>query len=97
MRILNAATITELVRPFMSYGKDERHFDKHIWQLPVPLYDPTDDSTPASPREGPSWRRPLGNSSSSPGGTSRPSGETSAASSPRARPAGTWRRWSRSC
>jgi hypothetical protein len=27
----------------MSYGKDERHFDKHIWQLPVPLYDPTDD------------------------------------------------------
>ena len=27
----------------MSYGKDERHFDKHIWQLPVPLYDPADD------------------------------------------------------
>jgi hypothetical protein len=41
--ILNSATLTELVRPFMSYGKDERHFDKHIWQLPVPLYDPTDD------------------------------------------------------
>jgi hypothetical protein len=41
--ILNSAIITELVRPFMSYGKDERHFDKHIWQLPVPLYDPTDD------------------------------------------------------
>ena len=41
--ILNSATITELVRPFMSYGKDERHFDKHIWQLPIPLYDPTDD------------------------------------------------------
>jgi hypothetical protein len=35
--ILNAATFTELVRPFMSYGKDERHFDKHIWQLPIPL------------------------------------------------------------
>jgi hypothetical protein len=31
------------VRPFMSYGKDERDFDKHIWQLPVPLYDKTDD------------------------------------------------------
>ena len=27
----------------MSYGKDERHFDKHIWQVPIPLYDPTDD------------------------------------------------------
>jgi hypothetical protein len=41
--ILNCAKITELVRPFMSYGKDERDFDKHIWQLPIPLYDPTDD------------------------------------------------------
>jgi hypothetical protein len=41
--ILNSASITELVRPFMSYGKDERDFDKHIWQLPIPLYDPTDD------------------------------------------------------
>jgi hypothetical protein len=41
--ILNAATFTELARPLMSYGKDERHFDKHIWQLPVPLYDPSDD------------------------------------------------------
>jgi SAM-dependent methyltransferase len=41
--ILNSATFTELVRPLMSYGKDERHFDKHIWQMPVPLYEPTDD------------------------------------------------------
>ncbi len=41
--ILNSVTFTNLVRPFMSYGKDERHFDKHIWQLPVPLYDRTDD------------------------------------------------------
>jgi hypothetical protein len=41
--ILNSASITELVRPLMSYGKDERDFDKHIWQLPIPLYDPTDD------------------------------------------------------
>jgi hypothetical protein len=41
--ILNAATFTELVRPFMSYGKDERHFHKHIWQLPVPLYDANND------------------------------------------------------
>jgi len=41
--ILNSVTITELVRPFMSYGKDERHFDKYVWQLAIPLYDPTDD------------------------------------------------------
>jgi hypothetical protein len=41
--ILNSATITELARPFMSYGKDERHFDKNIWQVPIPLYDKTDD------------------------------------------------------
>jgi hypothetical protein len=26
----------------MSYGKDERHIDKHIWQLPIPDYDPLD-------------------------------------------------------
>lgn len=41
--VLNSATFTELVRPFMSYGKDERDFDKHIWQLPVPLFAPADD------------------------------------------------------
>lgn len=41
--ILNSATFTELVRPFMSYGKDERDFAKHIWQIPIPLYDQTDD------------------------------------------------------
>jgi len=41
--ILNTATFTELVRPFMSYGKDERHFHKHIWQIAVPLYDPIND------------------------------------------------------
>ncbi|WP_203717745.1 N-6 DNA methylase [Asanoa siamensis] len=37
--ILNSALLTELIRPMMSYGKDERHVDKHIWQLPIPLYD----------------------------------------------------------
>ena len=41
--ILNSATFTELVRPFMSYGKDERDFDKNIWQIPVPLFDRNDD------------------------------------------------------
>ncbi|MDQ3154428.1 MAG: hypothetical protein M3R63_22805 [Actinomycetota bacterium] len=26
----------------MSYGKDERHVDKHLWKLPIPGYDETD-------------------------------------------------------
>ena len=31
------------MRPFASYGKDRQHFDKHVFQVPIPLYDPTDD------------------------------------------------------
>lgn len=37
--ILNSSTLTEFVRPMMSYGKDERDVDKHLWKLPIPLYD----------------------------------------------------------
>jgi len=37
--ILNSPVLTELVRPLMSYGKDERDVDKHLWKLPIPLYD----------------------------------------------------------
>ncbi|QYC44288.1 putative type I restriction enzymeP M protein [Nonomuraea coxensis DSM 45129] len=37
--ILNNPALTQLVRPLMSYGKDERHIDKHLWKLPIPLYD----------------------------------------------------------
>ncbi|HWN70251.1 MAG TPA: N-6 DNA methylase, partial [Haliangium sp.] len=40
--ILNAATVTQRIRPLMSYGKDERHIDKHVWRLAIPLFDPTD-------------------------------------------------------
>lgn len=39
--ILNSPVLTTLVRPLMSYGKDERHVDKYVWKLPIPLYDPT--------------------------------------------------------
>ncbi|WP_181007286.1 N-6 DNA methylase [Streptomyces sp. SM1] len=38
--ILNAPALTEVVRPLMSYGKDERHIDKAVWQLPIPTFDP---------------------------------------------------------
>lgn len=37
--ILNAPVTTELARPFMSYGKDERDIHKHVWELPIPQYD----------------------------------------------------------
>jgi hypothetical protein len=37
--VLNAPATTEFARPYMSYGKDERHFDKHIWELPIPKFD----------------------------------------------------------
>jgi hypothetical protein len=37
--ILNAPATTELVRPFMSYGKDERDIHKAPWELPVPIFD----------------------------------------------------------
>lgn len=40
--ILNTPSLTELVRPLMSYGKDERHIDKAVWRLPIPTYDPDD-------------------------------------------------------
>lgn len=40
--ILNTPAMTDLVRPLMSYGKDERHVDKHVWKLPIPAYDPDD-------------------------------------------------------
>lgn len=41
--ILNAPVLTELARPLMSYGKDERHIDKHVWKLPIPTFDPAND------------------------------------------------------
>ena len=37
--ILNAPTTTELARPFMSYGKDERDIHKAPWELAVPTFD----------------------------------------------------------
>lgn len=40
--VMNAAEITRQVRPFMSYGKDERHIDKHLWRLPIPEFNSAD-------------------------------------------------------
>lgn len=41
--IINAPAMTELVRPFMSYGKDERDIHKHVWEIPIPLYNAEDN------------------------------------------------------
>jgi hypothetical protein len=38
--IMNSAVTTEALRPFMSYGKDERDIHKHVWQLPIETFDP---------------------------------------------------------
>ena len=37
--ILNAPATTELARPMMSYGKDERHIHKPVWELPIPVFN----------------------------------------------------------
>ena len=41
--ILNAPVTTELARPLMSYGKDERHIHKHVWELPIEQFDHSND------------------------------------------------------
>jgi hypothetical protein len=42
--VLNCPEITQLVRPLMSYGKDERDIDKQVWKLPIPMYDPANET-----------------------------------------------------
>jgi SAM-dependent methyltransferase len=42
--ILNSNTLTELVAPLQARGEhNPRDFDKYIFQLPIPLYDPSDE------------------------------------------------------
>jgi hypothetical protein len=41
--ILNSTTLTMAVRPLQARGEhNPRHFDKYVFQLPVPLYEPGD-------------------------------------------------------
>ncbi|WP_445284508.1 N-6 DNA methylase [Streptomyces sp. DSM 118148] len=42
LAVLNSPYTTEVVRPLMSYGKDERDIDKAVWELPIPAFDPAD-------------------------------------------------------
>jgi hypothetical protein len=42
--ILNSKHFMTLVQPLQARGQhNPRHFDKYIWQVPVPLYDPQDE------------------------------------------------------
>jgi SAM-dependent methyltransferase len=36
---LNSPVTTELTRPLMSYGKDERDIHRHVWELPIPRFE----------------------------------------------------------
>jgi hypothetical protein len=51
----------------MSYGKDEREFDKHNWQLPIPLYDPTNDLHSRLSARGTELEAAIGNLQLDPG------------------------------
>ena len=41
--LLNTPTLGHLIRPFQAVGAfGPRHFDKYVWQAPIPMFDPTD-------------------------------------------------------
>ena len=41
----NSSALTDAVRPFQSRGQhNPRHFDKYIWQLPIPILDSRNSS-----------------------------------------------------
>jgi hypothetical protein len=42
--ILNSDEVTKRVRPLQARGEhNPRDFDKYVWRIPIPLYDPTDE------------------------------------------------------
>lgn len=42
--VLNSKTITQRVRPLQGRGQhNPRDFDKYIWRIPIPIYDPADE------------------------------------------------------
>jgi hypothetical protein len=43
--VLNSTLVTERVRPLQARGEhNPRHFDKHIWKLPIPEFDPSNQA-----------------------------------------------------
>ena len=42
--VLNSDVVTKRVRPLQARGQhNPRDYDKYVWQLPIPLYDPEDE------------------------------------------------------
>jgi hypothetical protein len=42
--VLNSEVVTQRLRPLQARGEhNPRHYDKLVWQLPIPLYDPNDE------------------------------------------------------
>ena len=42
--VLNSVAVTKAVEPFMTSGKGGgRHISSYLWNVPIPLYDPTDE------------------------------------------------------
>lgn len=42
--ILNSEVVTQRVRPLQARGEhNPRDFDKYVWQLPIPIFDPDDN------------------------------------------------------
>jgi hypothetical protein len=40
--VLNSDVLTQRVRPLQARGEhNPRHFDKYVWQIPIPLFDPS--------------------------------------------------------
>ena len=43
--ILNSALLTVRLRPLQSRGEhNPRHYDMYVWQIPIPLFDPRDET-----------------------------------------------------
>ena len=42
--VLNTETLTKRLRPLQARGEhNPRHYDKYVWQLPIPAFDPNND------------------------------------------------------
>jgi hypothetical protein len=40
--VLNSTTLTTMLRPKQARGEhNPRHYDKYVWQVPIPLFDPS--------------------------------------------------------
>ncbi|MFD1722405.1 N-6 DNA methylase [Amnibacterium endophyticum] len=44
LAVLNSDALLQLVQPLQARGEhNPRHFDKYVWRMPIPLFDPSED------------------------------------------------------